>query len=61
MPLNVGKYQQGNITTHEPWGETDMDPDDMPHRASPAGPVPQSPQWEPAAHTSAPNNDGHKV
>lgn len=58
MPKNVGRYEQGGIHTV---------PDDaahesgMPHRAAPAGPVPQSPQWEPDPMHSAPNNDAHKV
>lgn len=61
MPKNVGSYQQGNITTMAPFGETDMDPDDMPTRAAPAGPVPrnQVPTRD-NGHTVG-NNDAHKV
>lgn len=58
MPKNVGSYQQGSIMTHP---DAPLVDSGMPHRAGPAGPVPQSPQWEPEPHQTAPNNDGHKV
>lgn len=58
MPKNVGRYQQGSITTHP---DAPMPSAGEPHRAGPAGPIPQSPQWEPEAHKAAPNNDAHKV
>lgn len=58
MPKNVGRYEQGHILTQPNAPLVDSD---MPHRAAPAGPVPRSPEWEPDAMHTAPNNDGHKV
>lgn len=55
---NVGKYEQGGITT-QPADQPHES--GMPHRAAPAGPVPKAPQWEPEPHHTAPNNDAHKV
>lgn len=61
MPKNVGKYQQGHILTHGEFGETDMDPDDFPSRAAPAGMAPPNQIPVREEHKAAPNNDGHKV
>lgn len=58
MPKNVGSYEQGGILTHPADAPHESG---MPNRAAPAGPVPQSPQWEPDGMHSAPNNDAHKV